>query len=146
MEQQNTLNNIPKTNVFTNEGKENEFAFPSAVKRSMKINPFTVPDGYFERLKGDILARTTQREEPAAVVMSRHHRLMRPLIGIAATLCLAVFGATIYTHSLGAGAALGTGNDGAAGTEMLFSSDNVEDYIMLDNDDIYRYLADMDWE
>ncbi|MCD8289032.1 MAG: hypothetical protein LUC26_03860 [Prevotella sp.] len=121
MEQENTLNNIPKT------------------------NPFTVPDGYFDRLKGDILARTTQSEEPKTVVVSLHHRLLRPLIGIAATLCLALFGATIYTHSLGAGASLGTGNNGADGTEMLFASDNAEDYIMLDNDDIYRYLADMDW-
>ncbi|MCD8305913.1 MAG: hypothetical protein LUC49_04545 [Prevotella sp.] len=117
MEQENTLNNIPKT------------------------NPFTVPDGYFDRLKGDILARTTQSEKPAAVVVSLHHRLLRPLIGIAATLCLALFGATIYTHSLGAGASLNKADD----TEMLFASDNAEDYIMLDNDDIYRYLADMDW-
>ncbi len=108
-------------------------------------NPFIVPDGYFEQLKKDILAQTTLRDESAgAASAGTVHRLLRPIIGIAATLCFAVFGWAVYSHNIGSGAF--GGQSGADATEMLFASDDAADYIMLDNDDIYRYLADLDWE
>ncbi len=111
-------------------------------KNVTNANPFTVPDGYFERLRADIMASLPERgEERKAAPSFWRVSLARPVAGLAATLCAAVFGASVYTHSLGAGARLQ--NSGTE--EMLFASDDASDYIMLDNDDIYRYLADMDW-
>ncbi|MCD8282946.1 MAG: hypothetical protein LUC22_06820 [Prevotella sp.] len=115
-------------------------------KNITRANPFTVPDGYFERLKSDILARVAECDAPKIVALTWQQRLLRPLVGLAATLCVAVFGATIYAHKLGTEAVFGSRDGGGENAELFFSSDDADDYIMLDNDDIYRYLAEADWE
>ncbi len=99
-------------------------------------NPFRVPEGYFEQLKKDVMARVT--DSPKVVEMTPRHRLLRPLIGVAASVCVAVFGVSIYLHNAGAGASPA---EEPSQSELLFASDDASDYIMLDNEDIYRYLC-----
>ncbi len=113
-------------------------------KNITNANPFTVPDGYFDKLKSDILARLPEQKASPKGATGKLRQLLRPVIGIAATACVAVFGATVYTHKMNNDAAFLNRfiDDNAA--EMMFASDDAADYIMLDNDDIYLYLADAD--
>ncbi len=114
-------------------------------------NPFRVPEGYFDQLKLEIMAKVSAEAtaiaeanatEGAKVVemepTTTRHRLLRPIIGVAASVCVAIFGVSVYMHNAGAGASVA---EESAQTEMLFASDDASDYIMMDNEDIYRYLC-----
>ncbi len=97
-------------------------------ENNMATNPFRVPDGYFDQLKSDIMARVAPR-----------HAYLRPLIGVAASVCVAIFGVSVYLHSERTRVA--SPGETATTSEFLFASDDATDYIMLDNEDIYRYLS-----
>ncbi len=102
-------------------------------------NPYRVPEGYFDQLKADVMARVAAEANTAKVVeMHTPHRLLRPIIGVAASVCVAIFGVSVYMHNAGAEATVA---EEPAQAEMLFASDDASDYIMLDNEDIYRYLC-----
>ncbi len=107
-------------------------------------NPFTVPDGYFEQLASDILARLPERPSAVVTPVSLWRRLSRPLIGVAASVCVAIFGVSIYLHSTRATSDTVAVSGSEASAERLYPSDNAADYIMVDNDDIYLYLCELD--
>ncbi len=107
-----------------------------------KNTPFTVPEGYFEQLRANILARCEQpAEEAQGVVLPWWQRLARPLIGVAATVCLAIFSLSLYMNDTPAEVLLSDDSGAATSEEGRFVEDNAEDYILMDNDDMYRYLA-----
>ncbi len=109
------------------------------VDDSQTKRPFRVPEGYFEQLKNDIIRRVVPSEDGSKVVaIESRNTYLRPLIGVAASVCVAIFGVSVYMHNAGAGA---VADDPATTSELLFASDDAEDYIMLDNEDIYRYLS-----
>ncbi len=106
-----------------------------------KTNPFKVPAGYFEQLKEDILARVPKGEEPKVVDVAWWQRLYRPLIGVAASVCVAILSVSVYMHSESRDKFLTDQQKGDNPMELLYASDDATDYIMLDNDDMYRYMA-----
>ena len=116
-------------------------------------NPFTVPDGYFEHLSQQIIDRlpadvgadsVPAREEPAEARIVRKPaivRYLRPLLYAAACAVLAIAVGTFYR------------NVGTADTEQLVAHqqepvttysdtymEDMADYAMLDNEDIYASL------
>lgn len=110
-----------------------------------KKNPFTVPEGYFDRLTEQVMAKLPEKEpaKPARTVQ------LRPwLYAAAACVCVAVFTAALLFSSR---------SDNNVGLQQManmeqeytnYYSDNYieeeADYAMVDNQEIYAcLLADM---
>lgn len=107
-------------------------------------NPFTVPEGYFEQLAGDILNKipnSVQKDQKPALI--KH---FRPLLYAAACVCIAMFGIVIYQN-------LDKQGNDTLNTNIISHNttdyndkfiDDAADYAMIDNDEIYAsLLADM---
>lgn len=100
-----------------------------------KSNPFRTPEGYFDRLADDIISRLPEERTPA------RRRQWRPWLYAAAFVGVVALSTTLY---------LSHPSDNATGTEALTASysdsyfDDVVDYAMVDNQEIYAsLLADM---
>lgn len=92
-------------------------------------NPFTVPDGYFDRLVEDTMSKLPESRRARTVTM-------RSLLAIAASLLLAVvIGTAYYFNSDSNRQQLADNYD----SEYV---DDMADYAMLDNAEIYASLAD----
>lgn len=112
-------------------------------ERMGRRNPFAVPEGYFDHVADSIMQQlpAEQKRKPAIV---RH---MRPILFAAACVCLAVFGVTLYT-SLDRQTSNTLQLQSAMQQKATDNSDTfideVADYAMIDNEDIYAsLLADM---
>jgi hypothetical protein len=102
-------------------------------------NPFTVPEGYFEQLTGDIMSKIpapAQKEQKPAFI-----KRLRPLLYAAACVCIAMFGVVVYQNldkqsndTLNASI-----SHNAAEYNDKFI-DDAADYAMFDNDEIYASL------
>lgn len=95
-------------------------------------NPFRVPDGYFDSLTAEVMKNLP--EEPKQGLLVR----LRPWMYAAACLVAVVFTATLYLMS--------PDGSGQMATTETANSDNtyvedVADYMMADNNDIYALLA-----
>lgn len=122
------------------------------IKTVGKRNPFRVPDGYFDDFASRLLSSLPNEErateasngETAKIVaMPRRHGL-RTMICAAACLCAVAFGASVYL------AKLSPDGDKAKSTavptyaqyaETDTYEEDIADYAMMDNSDIYAYLA-----
>jgi hypothetical protein len=121
-------------------------------------NHFQVPDGYFDKFMTDIMQQLPERETKAIEVnLSGTKRAwLRPMrrFAVAASLATVLFGAATYYTTTKVGH-----NDLAAdsvmqtakmekGTDMKsvncddYYFDEMADYAMLDNSDIYAYLVE----
>lgn len=108
-------------------------------------NHFRVPEGYLDSLASRVTdslpdnAAVLPHEKRSAAVL----RMLRPAMCAAACICAAVFGITIYFHYMDGQDAYDTQGDTSAYTSGTYSmEDAVIDYAMMDNDEIYSYLAD----
>ena len=112
-------------------------------------NHFRVPDGYFDNFATQLMAKlpeARQQEQPLRAVKSRTAKpslvvsLLRPVLFAAACLFVGVLSITIYLNH-------GTDETDpalAAAQEGVMNDAYFEEaasYAMLDNSDIYAYLA-----
>lgn len=121
-------------------------------KMAGKGNPFCVPDGYFDDFASRLLSSLPDEGQAAEVTggatakivaMPRRHGL-RALLCAAACLCAVVFGTSVYLAKLSP-----TGNADkpvvaptyAQNAETDTYAEDIADYAMMDNSDIYVYLA-----
>lgn len=111
--------------------------------------PFKVPEGYFDDFASQLMQSLPESEDrPAAKVValrkSAWHRLRPVAIGVA-SVCAAVFGIGVFMHNGNNNAdysAVVAGH--AAAVSSSYSAvDAMADYTMLDNEDMYNYLADI---
>lgn len=109
-----------------------------------KAQPFKVPDGYFEDFEKQLMARLPQTKPVAEVVEMRRPRLLlgRRMAMVAAGVCVVLFGATLYHR-------LSLPNEQSSGTIAQMEGkaydmtiDQMADYTMMDNEDIYAYVSD----
>lgn len=108
-----------------------------------KDNPFKVPQGYFEGLSAELMNKLPQ-QEPKAVKVTMTPRFTtkaRPYLYAAAFAGIAVFTASLFFNR-------STQDDvrmaysGEQTTQHASSYEQqVDDYLMLDNEDIYAYVA-----
>ena len=100
-------------------------------ERLAKHNPFQVPEGYFNSFAEQVMNQLPERQQEARRV------LLRPWMYAAACMVVAIFTATLYfvndTPSQEVPAAV-------AATSDTYVED-VADYMMADNLDIYACLA-----
>lgn len=113
-------------------------------ERYGKENHFHVPEGYFDDMASRMMSKLPN-EMPTMTVVSTHHRSMRLWLGVAACLCGAVFGATVFFTYLSNDDEKATALPTTAETvqQPLTDSymDDMADYTMMDNADIYAYLC-----
>ena len=106
-------------------------------------NPFTVPEGYFDQLASQIIAKLPEdqssaeekeeKKKPAVV------KYLRPLLYAAACVCLGIFGTAIYMNSISDKEEMQLAQQDYAVYSDSYI-DEAADYAMLDNEDIYASL------
>lgn len=115
-------------------------------KRVGNKNPFRVPDGYFDSLAERVLARMPEVGAPASVGRVRRRIVsLRTLLYAAACVCVAVCGVTLYLTKLNTVTEQPMASTTTVTSISTTNSDSfveeVADYTMMDNTDIYAYLA-----
>lgn len=113
-------------------------------KQYGRTQPFRVPAGYFDRLSTEIMEQLPEQKAP--VVQMRPRYLHRVAVALVAAACFGgvLFNVGTYLNRLD--------NEHAAETNVAASNEElnspngiinqVADYAMLDNEDMYSYLSD----
>lgn len=112
-----------------------------------KRNPFTTPEGYFEQLTERVMSRLADDVAPAAegIPITRRRaplRRLRPWL-YAACLCGVIASGALYVNRISAPAQPQQEVAIATNSEADTYVDDAANYAMVDNQDIYVYLADM---
>ena len=117
------------------------------VEKVGKENPFRVPEGYFDTLASQIMAKVeaegveardikTGKEKRAKVVW------LRPVLYAAASVCALFVSVVAYQSYSEQGVAAPTQNVVANNQVMMDEYfEEAADYVMLDNQDIYACLS-----
>lgn len=106
-------------------------------------NNFRVPEGYFDGFAARLRDKLPEQEAREIPVARPWLARLRPLLCAAACLCLAIFGAAVYFAQTDSSDEA-QGSVAVASTQTQYGDtyeDEVLDYAMLDNSDIYAYLA-----
>ena len=110
------------------------------IEKVGRQNPFRVPEGYFEGLTSQVMARVdaeqTQRESrPKARVV-----WLRPVLYAAASVCALFVSVTAYQKL--AAPSVSAPVEQVADSQMADNAfDEAVDYMMVDNQDIYACLS-----
>lgn len=111
-------------------------------KKTGGRNPFKVPEGYFETLTERVVDSVGKSDTRMKVEPKSEYRLLKTFAACAVAACLA--GVLFFAVPIG-----NVGSDEVALAEMS-ERNNADDedyqkevlnYAMLDNDDVYTYLA-----
>ncbi len=105
-----------------------------------KAQPFKVPDGYFEGLAEQVMAKLPTEDARVISLRPAKWRLYRPIAIAAASIGIAIFSVGMYLKS-------SDSQPTEKFTQVPVSSsysviDQAADYTMLDNEDVYAYLSD----
>ena len=113
------------------------------IERVGKQNPFKVPEGYFDTLTSQIMAKVDAEGAPVKEVRNAKKAKLvwlRPLLYAAACGCvLFVSVASYMSHEDQSIAA--PAQSAVAVKTMDYSFDEAADYMMIDNQDIYACLS-----
>lgn len=113
--------------------------------------PFTVPENYFSELSSRVMAQIPTEEQKATVVAVKPRRAMvhylRPLAAAAMTIGVVLVGFLAYhefdggqgKHALPDSHLAQGAHEASASSEDDF--DKAADYFMIDESDMYAYLA-----
>ena len=113
--------------------------------------PFTVPENYFSELSSRVMAQIPAEEQKETVVEVKPRRAtlryLRPLAAAAMTIGVVLIGFLAYQefdgaqgkHSLANSHLAQGAHEAAASSEDDF--DKAADYFMIDESDMYAYLA-----
>ncbi len=111
-------------------------------KRVGKPNGFKVPEGYFQQLTSQVMSaipeQTAAEQQPVAKTLQLTPR-RRWWMSVAACIVAVLFSATVYMWQQDV-----ADESSALATAAVSDSyiDEATDYAMLDNIEIYSYLAD----
>lgn len=101
-------------------------------------NPFTVPEGYFSQLQQNIMDSLPEKETKV-IKMAPRRRFLVPVISVAASVLVAICGISIWFNKT---ANVSDSDMNVALYEQCSdSNDDMENYIMMDNEDIYAYMC-----
>lgn len=113
------------------------------LRTRMGKQPFSIPEGYFDQLVPEVMARIdkeplhTMPAQKKAVIM-----WLRPILYVAACLFIGIVSFNIYfddtNHQQDVGMQLAVQMQTTADDEYV---DELADYAMMDNYDIYAYLT-----
>ena len=106
-------------------------------------NPFRVPEGYFDQLTADVMARLPERqsENPKEEKTARRIQLRRSWLAAASVAVVAIVGTLVYFNKLNPA---DTADKQVAAVAAPVSDsyiDEAADYLMMDHQDIYACLT-----
>jgi hypothetical protein len=107
-------------------------------------NPFRVPEGYFDQLTADVMARLPERqsESPMVSVPARRVQLRHSWLAAASIAVVALVGTLVYFNRLNPA---DTADKQVAAVSSATVSDSyideAADYLMMDHQDIYACLT-----
>jgi hypothetical protein len=141
--------------VISKKGKIMNYEEKEIKERFGQVNPFRVPDGYFDQLTERVMSQLPEREQTAEHVSLSSSRpksrlvALRPWMYAAACTVAAVFmGVALYFHQTKEEQTLANADVNASASTTNTESqyiDEYADYVMLDNAEIHAYLADNDF-
>lgn len=102
-------------------------------------NPFKVPEGYFDQLASQIIAKLPEKEKVVEKRKPAVVKYLRPLLYAAACVCLGIIGTAIYMNSISDNQEMQLAQQDYAVYSDSYI-DEAADYAMLDNEDIYASL------
>ncbi|MBQ6188499.1 MAG: hypothetical protein IJK49_11215 [Prevotella sp.] len=108
-----------------------------------KDNPFKVPQGYFDGLSAELMNKLPQKE-PKTVKVTMTPRFTtkaRPYFYAAALAGIAVFTASLFFNRSTQDDARTAYSGEQTIQQTSVYEQQVDDYLMLDNEDIYAYVA-----
>ncbi|MBP5799369.1 MAG: hypothetical protein J6W43_05620 [Prevotella sp.] len=116
------------------------------IERVGKQNPFKVPEGYFDTLTSQIMAKVDAEKDAQIVEIRKVKKAksvwLRPLLYAAACGCvLFVSVASYLSHEDQSIAAPAESTVASVQTMDYYSFDEAADYVMIDNQDIYACLS-----
>jgi hypothetical protein len=97
-------------------------------------NPFTVPEGYFDQLTSQVMSQLPERRQKSRVV-----QLRKWFYAAACVAAVAVMGLTYHFHQQADDQTVVASVDSNTDNSYI---DEAADYAMLDNTEIYAYLAE----
>lgn len=107
-------------------------------------NPFRVPEGYFDQLTADVMARLPERqsESPMVSVPARRVQLRHSWLAAASIAVVALVGTLVYFNRLNP-ADTADKQVAAVSSATVNDSyiDEAADYLMMDHQDIYACLT-----
>lgn len=107
--------------------------------KRLRKNPFKTPDGYFQNVNRRLMEALPDNAVAAPVKRKSAVLSLRPVLAMAASVCIAVFGAVVYTHYYN----VDKGGDSVSVQASHNSADDASDYVLMDNSDIYNYIAEL---
>ena len=117
------------------------------IEKVGKENPFRVPEGYFDTLSSQIMAKVeAEGVAPRDIKAGKEKRAkvlwLRPVLYAAASVCALFISVLAYQSHSDDGVAAPT-QTVVANNQMLMDDyfDEAADYVMLDNEDIYACLS-----
>ena len=117
------------------------------IEKVGKENPFRVPEGYFDTLSSQIMAKVeAEGVAPRDIKTAKEKRAktlwLRPVLYAAASVCALFISVVAYQSHSDQGVAAPAQNV-VANNQMLMDDyfDEAADYVMLDNQDIYACLS-----
>lgn len=117
------------------------------IEKVGKENPFRVPEGYFDTLSSQIMAKVeAEGVAPRDIKAGKEKRAkvlwLRPVLYAAASVCVLFISVLAYQSHSDDGVAAPT-QTVVANNQMLMDDyfDEAADYVMLDNQDIYACLS-----
>ena len=117
------------------------------IEKVGRENPFRVPEGYFDTLTSQIMAKVeAEGVEARDIKTGKEKRAktvwLRPVLYAAASVCALFISVVAYQSYSDQGVAAPAQNV-VANNQMIMDSyfDEAADYVMLDNQDIYACLS-----
>jgi len=109
----------------------------------MSDNPFRVPEGYFDNLTNQVMARIDESQRPVEMKQTakraKQYRIGRIAIAAAACLFGAFFCTSVLLHQPAQ-------TQQVAATQIAVDNDTrfeqMADYLMVDTQDLYAYVAE----
>ena len=118
------------------------------IERVGKENPFRVPEGYFDTLTSQIMAKVEAEGVEARDIKTVKERRaktvwLRPVLYAAASVCALFISVVAYQHYSDQGVAAPAQNVVADNHQKMMDEyfEEAADYVMIDNQDIYACLA-----
>ena len=117
------------------------------IENMSKQNPFRVPEGYFDTLASQIMAKVDEQASGVVVPLAEDKKKkrakvvwLRPVLYAAASVCALFISVVAYQSHTDAPIAAPTATV-AESPSMDYSFDEAADYLMIDNQDIYACLS-----
>ena len=117
------------------------------IENMSKQNPFRVPEGYFDTLTSQIMAKIDEQASNVVVPLKEDKKKksakvvwLRPVLLAAASVCALFISVVAYQSHTDSPIAAPTAAV-AESQSMDYSFDEAADYLMIDNQDIYACLS-----